>query len=148
MNITLYNNQSSRVVADKTLVPVGYSSGTFRATADVLRPVFQLDVGGVPDSCNYVGITDFGRFYYVTERRMITTNIVELQLEVDVRKSFLDEFKANRGIVDRQTNNYDAYLKDEKIPIGAKKALAVRSFPQTPFEGGNSNRVVMLVLGG
>lgn len=152
MNITLYNNTSPRIVADKRIIPVGYVTGTFRATADVLRPVITLQAGSVPDNCNYIGINDFGRFYYVESSRMITTDLIELSLYVDVRKSFITEFLDNSGIVDRQTNNYDMYLKDNKIPCSAKKALTIKKFSDTPFKGNdgttNLNRVYMLVLGG
>lgn len=150
MNITLYTVADDPIVADKTLSGGAAVTGEFRATADVLRPTFTLSASSVQNVHNYAYIPDFGRYYYITGKRYITTGLIELLLYVDVRKSFLLELKLNSGIVDRQENNYDMYLPDNSIPISAKKALQIKKF-DTCFTKGSesvSRPVVMLVLGG
>ena len=148
MTINLYINSDDPIVGDKTLSGGTAVTGTFRATADVLRPTFTVTASSVPSGANYAEIPDFGRYYYITGMRYVTTDLVELSLYVDVRKSFLLELKVNSGIVSRQENLYNMYLPDSKTPIGAHKPVNTYKFGTTPFAGGTSNRVVMLVLGG
>lgn len=148
MNITLYTTSDDPLVADKTLSNGSSVTGTFRGTADVLRPVVTVSASVVNSTHNYAYIPDFGRYYYITGKRFITSELVELSLYTDVRKSFLLALLGNSGVVSRQTNNYDMYLPDNMIPVGAHKSTNVYKFGETPFKGGSDNRVVMLVLGG
>lgn len=151
LSITFYTFTDDPKVANKTLTTVGSTTGEFRATLDVLRPTFTVKPDQV-GSANYCYIEGLNRYYYITGHRKLTSGLTELSLYCDVRQSFYTELIANNGIVERQENNYDMYLKDEKIPIGAKKAVSVYTFPNTPFQGkqGNDdyNRVIMQVLGG
>lgn len=148
MNITLYTNSDDPLVANKTLTGGASITGTFRATADVLRPTFTVSASSVLSTHNYAYIPDFGRYYYITAKRFITSDLLELSLYVDVRRTFQLELKLNSGVVSRNKDNYDMYLPDGMIPVGAHKTTNVYKFADTPFKGGNDNRVVMLVLGG
>lgn len=147
-DIYLYNNHDDPIVADKFLAGLGSTSGEFRATVDVLRPTFTIKSGTDNASANYCELPDFGRYYYITGRRKLTTGLTELSLYCDVRKTFLTQLRGNFGIVERQERNYDMYLNDDKIPTGARKTVSIYTFSDTPFTGGNDNRVIMRVLGG
>ena len=151
VNVTLYYNADKNIVAQKHLTSIGSFSGDFRATADVLRPTLIIE-GEVSTSANYVYIPDFHRYYYISERREITKDLTEFALYVDVRKSFYNNLLSNRGIVARNTNNYNMYLADNKIPISARKAVAIQKFPSTPFgaydDSGIKGGLSLLVMGG
>ncbi len=148
MDIYFYNNHDDPIVADKFISGLGSATGSFRATVDVLEPDFVISSESDNLSANYCEIPDFGRYYYITGRDKQTTGLTRLHLRVDVRKSFLTQLLGNFGIVARQERNYDMYLNDEQIPVGARKTLSVYTFSNTPFTGGNNNNVVMRVLGG
>ena len=151
VNVTLYYNADKNIVAQKHLTSIGSFSGDFRATADVLRPTLIIE-GEVSTSANYVYIPDFHRYYYISERREITKDLTEFALYVDVRKSFYNNLLSNRGIVARNTNNYNMYLADNKIPISARKAVAIQKFSSTPFGAyddlGIKGGLSLLVMGG
>ena len=153
MTINFYLNSQKNIVANKTPVTTGTATGEFKATVDVLRPTFVTEVASIPTGSNYAYIADFGRYYYITGMSMITNTLCELQLLCDVRTSFYTQLIANSGIVQRQANNYDMYLKDDKIPIAARKTISIRKFTAggtpgyTPF-GYNGAYIYMMVLGG
>ena len=147
VDVTLYYNADKNIVAQKHLTSVGSFEGDFRATADVLRPTLIIQAE-IPTSANYVYIPDFHRYYYISERREITKDLTEFSLYVDVRKSFYNNLMANKGIVARNANNYNMYLSDNRIPIGARKALAIKKFTgDGPFVGG-AKSISMTVFGG
>ena len=145
VDVTLYYNADKNIVAQKHLTSIGSFTGDFRATADVLRPTLMIE-GEVSTSANYVYIPDFHRYYYISERREITKDLTEFSLYVDVRKSFYNNLMANKGIVARNEHNYNTYLRDAKIPVDARKTVAVRKF--SSVFGAANPCVVMLVLGG
>lgn len=151
LTVTFYTFDDDPKVANKTLTTVGTTTGEFRATLDVLRPTFTVKPDQV-GSANYCYIEGLGRYYFITGHRKLTSGLTELSLYVDVRQSFYTELLANKGVVKRQENNYDMYLNDDKIPIGAKKTVSVYTFGNTPFKGNtggtDNNRVIMQVLGG
>ncbi len=155
VEIQLLHNASKDLVVDKALTPVATYNGTFRETVDNLRPTFILQ-GDVAANVNYAYIPAFGRFYYVTDRKEVTKDLTELSLYTDVRKSFATQLYAAKGIVQRNSQNYDMYLNDPRIPVSAHKTVSIRNFPSTPFlnsnpitGGGNYYcSVSMLVFGG
>lgn len=151
LSITFYTFDGDPKVANKTLNTVGSASGTFRASVDVLRPSFIVSSEAVGEA-NYCYIEGLGRYYYITGKEKVTSALTRLDLYTDVRQSFYAELIANKGIVKRQENNYDMYLNDDAIPIGAKKTVSVYTYPETPFKGkqgqNDYNRVIMVVVGG
>ena len=151
VDVTLYYNADKNIVAQKHLTSVGSFEGDFRATADVLRPTLIIQAE-IPTSANYVYIPDFHRYYYISDRREITKDLTEFSLYVDVRKSFYNNLLSDTGIVARNTNNYNMYLADNKIPISAHKALSIQKFPTTPFGAyddlGIKGGLSLLVMGG
>lgn len=151
VDIVFYNNASKDLVVDKVLTPVLTKTGDFRATVDALRPTVMVE-GTIPANANYAYISDFERYYYITDRDYVTKDLCNLSLYTDVRKSFATQLANAKGIVQRNTALYNMYLNDPKIPVGAHKAVAIRKFASTPFNAANAsgaiNQVSMLVLGG
>lgn len=146
ITISLYNNTSKNIVVDKQLSSAGSVTGTFRTTVDELRPTFIVQ-GTVAANVNYAYIPTFNRYYYVTDVKKVTKDLTELSLYTDVLKSFSTELYAATGVVQRNKQNYDMYLNDNKIPTAARKTVAVRRFGRV-FPSTSSPAVIMLVLGG
>lgn len=145
ISINLYNNASKDLVVNKTLTPITTLSGTFRTTVDELRPTF-IAQGEIAQNVNYAYIAEFGRYYYVTDRKEVSKDLTELSLYVDVRKSFSTQLANAHGIVQRNSQNYNMYLNDNRIPTGARKIVTVRRLGNLFAERGQG--VIMLVLGG
>lgn len=147
VTIDLMNNASKDIVVNKSLSTIASLSGDFRATVDALRPTIIVD-GAVASNVNYAYIPDFGRYYYVTDRQELTKDLTELSLYTDVLKSFATQLANASGIVKRNENNYDMYLDDNKIPISARKAIAIRRFSGTSPFGATARSISLTVFGG
>lgn len=145
MDITFYTNNSGRIVADKDLTALATATGQFRTTADVLRPTFTCSATSASAACDYAYITELGRYYYVIDRKYITTELIELTLETDLRMTFKEALQTMEGIVERNENNYNMYLEDANIPASIKRVTTVRKIG-TPFTGTPIN--IMIVAGG
>ena len=152
MNITLMTTESPNNMIDKTVTIVAdYSGAVARVNLSVENPVLILEesVANIM-SANYCYIAEFHRYYFITDKTTDVNGLWTISLKVDVLESFKYDIYQLKGIVQRQKDNYDMYLRDDKIPVGARKTVAVRQIGTSIFPISSSNvpSVVMLVLGG
>lgn len=152
MNITLMNTDSPNNMINKVCTIVAdYTGAVARVNVSVENPVLILEesVANIMGA-NYCYISDFGRYYFITDKTCDVNGMWTISLKVDVLESFKYDIYQLKGIVQRQKDNYDMYLRDDKIPVGARKTVAVRKIGNTimPVDASNVPCVIMLVLGG
>ena len=148
MNIILMNTDSPNNMINKTVTIVtDYTGAVARVNLSVENPVLILEesVANIMNA-NYCYIAEFNRYYFITDKTADANGLWTISLKVDVLESFKNDIFNLKGIVSRQKDNYDMYLKDDKIPVGARKIVAVRKFAK--IFNGEQPSVVMLVLGG
>lgn len=158
-NVTLMTNNDPVILANKQPVTVLATSGDWKGRVDWLHPVFRVNcaassMGGV----NYCSIDacGFTRYYHVVSKVSVTDDLWDITCDADLRKTAYLQLLSASGIVARQEENYDMYLRDEQIPTGALKAVNIYNFTDTPFKGNhtegglavNDNTIIMQVLGG
>lgn len=149
MNISLLYTDAPNNQLNKSVDYIStYSGAVARVNVSVETPVLILEesVSNII-SANYCYIQEFGRYYYITDKTCDVNGLWTISLKVDVLKSFASSIDDLTGIVQRQKDNYDMYLRDSKIPISARKTIAVRKF-NSVFGTNTSPCVLMLVLGG
>lgn len=133
---------------EKNYTVVGGYSGTMRAAISALRPVIDVEIEDATTSvmqANYAYIQTFDRFYFIRNKTAINNKLWRFELETDVLMSFRQEIGQLEAVVERQSNNYDMYLTDPKIPVDCRKAISYRKFPSSPF---GLPYLTMIVLGG
>ena len=156
MNISLYYYSGPAIKLRKSTEMTGvasYTGAVARMNVSMIKPVLKLE-----ESCanivsaNYCYISDFGRYYQIVDKEADENGLFTISCVEDVLASFSTGISQLHGIVARQKDNYDMYLKDERIPTGAHKAVNVYAFGSTPFLGkttlADNNRVIMQVIGG
>lgn len=149
MNISLLYTDAPNNQLNKSVEYISeYSGAVARVNVSVETPVLILEesVANII-SANYCYIAEFGRYYYITDKTCDVNGLWTIALKVDVLKSFASSIDDLKGIVQRQKDNYDMYLRDTMIPVSARKTVAVRKFNNV-FGDNNSPCVLMLVLGG
>ena len=147
MNITLMNTDSPNNMINKIVTIVAdYTGAVARVNVSVENPVLILEesVANIM-SANYCFIAEFHRYYFITDKTSDVNGVWTISLKVDVLESFKNEIFHLKGIVQRQKNNYDMYLPDNKIPTDAHKTVSIYNFGGT-FNGTPS--LSMLVTGG
>lgn len=133
MTLKLYKNYSDKIVVDKNITQSGSDiSGTLREDCSIIDPVIAIE--GLSDmSVNYAYITEFGRYYYINNI-VCRGNLFELQMHVDVLKSFAGGIRSNSAVIARQEKNYNLYLSDGVFKTEAIPHYEIRQFP-TGFSG-------------
>ena len=131
MTIKLYTNLSDKVVVDKNITQIGSDiTGTLREGCSIIDPIIKFEgtVGTNLTSANYAYITEFGRYYYITNIKCVG-KLFEVQMHVDVLKTYDAGIRSNSAVISRQERNYNLYLQDGVFKTYSQPHIQVAQFP-------------------
>lgn len=143
MTITLYNTSSANNELVKTLSAGVSKSGVVRGEINMVKPV--IDVTGDITGYNYAYISDFGRYYYIVESKIVREGITRLSLKSDPLMSFANSIKGLKCIARRaqETAKQSPYIYDEK-----QKTFAYRQVQTAHMGDLTSSSLYVLVTAG
>lgn len=131
MTLKLYTNTSDRNHLDKVITQQGSDiSGTLRDDCSIVDPVITIQsiTGFSLASCNYAYITEFGRYYYITNI-VCTGKLYELHMHCDVLMSFKSQIRGNSAVIARNESSYNLYLADGVFKTYANPHYQIKKFP-------------------
>ena len=112
MNVVFYNHakrsNSTKLPTEGVTIPC-----VLKDACSVVSPVLEIKTATQPDY-NYAYISDFGRYYYVTEW-IYDKGIWSCSLSVDVLTSWRDEIKATKAQVLFSSSLYNMNAVDNRI---------------------------------
>lgn len=136
MTVTLYNNSSDPRKLYKSLSALG-SSLTCNVTApcSVENPSFKLliDSNNYVIKANYLYVSDWGKYYYITNREIQNNNEIILNCHIDVLMSFKDAIRNTDVVCERSTSNVNKYIPDEACADRGTIQQIFRKCTTTPF---------------
>lgn len=115
MDIIFYTSTNEVSSFPKTLLNGVTVSGTLRSECDILNPVIEFEGIGVNIPYNYCYIPTFKRYYFITEARSISNDIIELSMHVDVLQSWANYILQLGGVVNRNEFDFNPYIVDDLI---------------------------------
>ena len=145
MTIKFYNNLSDKIVVDKNITQLGADvTGTLRENCSIIDPVIKVEgtVGSNITTCNYAYISEFARYYYITNI-VCVGKLFEVHMHVDVLMSFRGDIRSNNAVVSRQEKQYNLYLQDGVFKEQANPHYEIKQFPS----GFNSFNFILAVSG-
>lgn len=118
VNLILYQNTAESNVVDKTdyLTSVGTLSGVLRDGTSIVDMALTIEATELPNF-NYVHISAFNRYYFVTDIVSVRTNLWEISLHTDVLMSYRTAIKNCTGFIDRNENTFNQLVIDPEIPL-------------------------------
>lgn len=131
MTLKLYTNTSDRNHLDKVITQQGSDiSGTLREDCSIVDPVIKIEsiTNFNLASCNYAYISEFGRYYYITNI-VCTGKLYELHMHVDVLMSFKSQIRGNSAVISRNQGVYNLYLQDGVFKTEAFPHYQIMKFP-------------------
>lgn len=145
MDITFYINNSEKNKISKNLTNNTHISGTLRNETGVMNPVILIHSVN-PTKFNYVYITEFNRYYFITDMVSIRTDIWQVKLHVDVLMSFKDSLKNVKVILnDSEVEGADNYLTGEQWVTNVKDTTSIINFPNGLRDNGE---YILITAGG
>ena len=118
----VYRLNSERNVVNKSLILVDIINGYFRNSVNVKNPSITIQDFKIKDTFNYVYICALKRYYYVDSVEISTKNMTLLSLTEDVLMSHKDLIYSQTAFINRNENDYNAYLTDNR-----------RAYKETPI---------------
>ena len=92
MELQIYNNNSNTNVLNKKITLVNTLEFNLKADNSILQPILILKKYS---EGNYCYIKEFKRYYYITDIRVLTGGLYQLQLEVDILMTYKDKIMTN-----------------------------------------------------
>lgn len=132
MVIKLYNNLSENNIINKTITQVGSDiTAAIKGEISVETPHLLFNYPGSLPNVNYFYISEFSRYYYITDIIDKTGGRYELRGKTDVLESFKDQILNLSVIIDKQqrTSDINLYLDDGSYITENKEFNTVINFP-------------------
>ena len=147
MDITLYTNSSERQAITKTL-STGYQlTGSLRNESSVINPSILIEIDN-PSSYNYAYISEFNRYYFITDIISVRTNLWRINMSVDVLMSFASDILDLDVIVSDISsgeNPVSTYIEGEQWKSTVKTKTDVINFPSGLL---NDGEYILITSGG
>ena len=127
--ISLFKTASENNRVVKTLTDEKQLSGELRNQTSVLNPSIRIESADNISSYNYAYISEFGRYYYITDIVSVRTNCWTISLRCDVLMSYSDQIKSITGVVVRQESNPNKLLVDRLERLQSNKEIDILYYP-------------------
>ena len=90
-NLKIYVNKSDHNIINKNIELISELNCTFKNDIDILNPrlIIKNYVSG-----NYCFISDFNRYYYITDIVLLKGDVYQLNCTVDVLKTYANELES------------------------------------------------------
>lgn len=136
MTIQLYTNTSETNKIGKSLTSISTVTGTLREETSILSPSVEISATGLGAS-NYAYISDFGRYYFITDIVSVRNGLWRVSMKCDVLETYKTQIYENNCVLARQENLFNLYLKDDLSKFTSDTFTLFKNFPTQPISGGS-----------
>ena len=140
----LFFNKSEKNKVDKELEDKGQYRVTLNSPTDLMNPVIDImaeNADYLIKNVNYVYMSAFERWYFVTSIEILRTNLIRIRCRVDVLYSFREQIKKQKAIIARNEENYNLLLDDQNFEFQANPVIKTKRFPNNKVFLNNNSRV-------
>ena len=111
---------------------------------NIMKPqlIFKVDsanIGELMGFANYMYIPEFGRYYYIQSKTLLTGNRISLTGSIDVLMTYAAGIRNLTGTITRQENIGINDVVDSLLPLQNRKELAVIEFESSEFNITSAN---------
>lgn len=144
--ISLFKTASENNRVVKVLTDEKQLSGELRNQTSVLNPSIRIESADNISTYNYAYISEFGRYYYITDIVSVRTNCWVVSLRCDVLMSYKDEIQSLNVILNNtQETGLSNYLSSPNWVNLVKTKTDIKAFPSGLSEQGE---FILITAGG
>ena len=144
--ISLFKTASENNRVVKVLTDEKQLSGELRNQTSVLNPNIRIESADNISTYNYAYISEFGRYYYITDIVSVRTNCWVVSLRCDVLMSYKDEIQSMNVILNNtQETGLSNYLASPNWVNLVKTKTDIKVFPSGLSEQGE---FILITAGG
>jgi len=127
MTIVFYNVSDEPIKVSKTLTGGTTLTGTLRAPASVTDPVIVIEKNSSP-TWNYAYISEFGRYYFITNITSVREDLWQIDMHVDVLTTNKTILQSAYAFVTRNQNTHNDELFDPLLKTSPEMKYEVCRF--------------------
>ena len=122
--LTLYKNSAENNRIDKTeyLTSVREITGYLRNETNIINPSIVIEYEQVIDF-NYVYVSTFNRYYFVTNITSVRTNLWRIDMSCDTLMTYKETILNYECYVSRNENDYNDKIEDKYLPLEYEKVV-------------------------
>lgn len=111
-----------------------------------MNPDIIITTGSVDNlmtTVNYMYISELERYYYITNKKLLLGDRVQLSGSIDVLKTYSSQIEGLTALITRQENIGINDVEDKQLPLKPYRETKVLEFPESPFtniEGENTDQ--------
>ena len=144
--ISLFKTASENNRVVKVLTNEKQLYGELRNQTSVLNPNIRIESSYNISGYNYCYISEFGRYYYITDIVSVRTNCWVISLRCDVLMSYKDEIQSMNVILNNtQETGLSNYLASPNWVSSVKTKTDIKVFPSGLSEQGE---FILITAGG
>ena len=144
--ISLFKTASENNRVVKVLTDEKQLSGELRNQTSVLNPTIRIESADNISGYNYCYISEFGRYYYITDIVSVRTNCWVVSLRCDVLMSYKNEIQSMSVILNNtQETGLSNYLASPNWVNLVKTKTDIKVFPSGLSEQGE---FILITAGG
>lgn len=144
--ISLFKTVSKNNRVVKTLTDEKRLSGELRNQTSVLNPSIIIESADNISTYNFAYISEFGRYYYITDIMSIRTNCWLVSMRCDVLMSYKDEIRSMNVILNNtQETGLSNYLSSPNWVNLVKTKTDIKTFPKGLS---NEGEFILITAGG
>lgn len=144
--ISLFKTDSENNRVVKVLTDEKQLSGELRNQTSVLNPTIRIESADNISGYNYCYISEFGRYYYITDIVSVRTNCWVISLRCDVLMSYKDEIQSMNVILNNtQETGLSNYMSSPNWVSLVKTKTYIKVFPSGLSEQGE---FILITAGG
>ena len=144
--ISLFKTASENNRVVKTLTDEKQLSGELRNQTSVLNPSIIIESSDNISTYNFAYISEFGRYYYITDIMSIRTNCWVVSMRCDVLMSYKDEIRSMNVILNNtQETGLSNYLSSPNWVNLVKTKTDIKTFPKCLS---NEGEFILITAGG
>ncbi len=145
VNIDFYQYPKRKDIIKKVLANPVRVGGLFRDTVNVLQPVIRVRHSGV-FNFNYCYIEDLHRYYFVDDYRVISQDVYEIKLSVDVLKTYEQVITEAYGTIEVR-QNADRFISTRNNVYNVKPNTDTLEFDGTGKFDEQGNIIMVTIKG-
>lgn len=137
--VVFYNNTSANNTIKKSITQTASYDCTLREESSIVSPTVTIAADSI--SGNYAYISNFGRYYYITDIVSLRTGLWRVTMKSDPLMSAQSAILSCPCVLKRSTENYNLYLPDTLWTSESRRIVTTQ-----PFSAGLSNSQSCILL--
>lgn len=118
----------------------------------ILTPVFTVtNAPALLTAGNYVYCAEYGRYYFIRDKEILSGNRISLNCEIDVLHTYHEQITALKVTAERSSNKYNQYVTDNSQICRNDTMVQIKKIGNSPFSPGSlqadSSKCFVLALG-